>query len=207
MYCTDALWQWFNEVDALYQYDGFDTLYGVFGSDYPDEGVFAYAAGDPNGTWTEYVQIKLIRLADDEAAAAVEAALSAESASGEAYADTESIFDSLYEQYNTDPSFDVYSGGRAVYHGDMEDAVYEAALAMEDYEWQIVSLEDGSAAVMRVPIEPDASVYYNEVTDTMFTLRYYAAWQAYSDEINGPDGWLAHASAEWAEGFEDFSLT
>lgn len=220
MYCTEELWSWFNEVDALYQYDGFALLYGENGAELPDEAVYEYAAGDPDGDWTEYVQIMQIALyggeaekADEEAA--IEAALSEDASatdepSGEASGATETdptaVFKALYEQYNEEPALDYFPGGRAVYRGDTEDTIYEAALSMAEYDWARVPIEEADVYVMRVPIDPDAGVYYDESTGDLFTLRYYAAWQSYYELINGAEGWLATAEAEWAEGFEDFAL-
>lgn len=216
MYCTEEMWSWFNEVDALYQYDGFELFYGESGSELSDEEVYAYAAGDTDGDWTEYVQILQLVLyggeeekADTEAA--IEAALTTEDASaepsGEGPEDSEAVFGALYEIYNEEPALDRFPGGRAVYRGDTQDAIYDAALAMEAYDWARVPIEEADVYVMRVPLDPDAGVYYDESTGALFTLRYYAAWQSYYEMINGENGWLVNAEANWAEGFEDFSLT
>lgn len=214
MYCTASIWSWFNEVDALYQYDGFEAFFGKDGGDLPDEDVYIYAAGDPDGDWTEYVRIKQICLYADEdgvvseeAEAAIEAALGGSGASGEASDEPEAVFDELYAQYNEEAALDYFPGGRAVYEGDTDDAIYAAALALDDYAWTVVPIDGADVYVMRVPLDPDAGVVYDESTETLYTLRYFAAWQSYSDMINGADGWLANATAEWAEGFEDFSLT
>jgi len=220
MYCTDAMWRWFNEVDALYQYDGFIHYYGPFGSGLSDEDVFAYAAGDPNGNWTEYVQIKQLVLykaeegsgeagtvkPDPETEAAIEAALGGAEASGEASGSTEEAFDEMYALYNEEPNLDYFTGGRAVYRGDTDDSVYAVALALDEGEWRKVAIDSADVYILRVALDPDAGVLYDAGTGTMYTLRYYAAWQSYSDMVNGPDGWLAGASARWADGFEDFSL-
>ncbi|MCD7845248.1 MAG: hypothetical protein LUG57_05230 [Oscillospiraceae bacterium] len=235
MYCTEELWNWFNEVDAMYAYDGFDTLYGEFGSDLSDEDVMAYAAGDEDGVWTQYVQIKQIYLYTEEETEEAEeteeteeseeieetADAASEEASEETTAaetilaaldaaeDVDAAFDELYTQYNENADLDAYqsAGGWCLYEGDTEDEIYQAALELGDYEYTLVSIDGADVIVMSVPIDPDAGVYYDSSTGTMYTLRYYAAWQNYSDLINGDDGWIASAEADWAEGFESFSLT
>jgi hypothetical protein len=232
LYCTEELWDWFNQVDALYTYDGFDTLYGKMGADLSDEDVLAYAAGDEDGNWTEYVQLKQIYLYTPEETEETEAAEDADQATQETADDTATqeataeaateeprtadailaaldsgeSFDDLYAQYNENEALDSYPDGWCVYEGDTDDAIYQAALALEDNEYTLVSIDGADVIVQRVPIDPDGGVYYDASTDTMYTLRYYAAWQAYSDLINGTDGWIATAQAEWAEGFEDFAI-
>ncbi|MCD7748419.1 MAG: hypothetical protein LUH42_00010 [Oscillospiraceae bacterium] len=225
MYCTEELWNWFNEVDAMYAYDGFDTLYGEFGSDLSDEDVMAYAAGDEDGTWTQYVQIKQIYIYTEEEAEETEETAEAaedtatEEASAEsgtvdailaaldAAEDVDAAFDELYSQYNENADLDPYEGGWCIYEGDTDDEIYQAALELGEYEYTVVSIDGADVIVMSVPIDPDAGVYYDSSTGTMYTLRYYAAWQNYSDLINGDDGWIASAEAEWADGFDSFSLS
>lgn len=215
MYCTEELWNWYNQVDALYAYDGFDLLYGEFGSALPDEDVMTYAAGDPDGVWTEYVQIKQIYLYDPEDGEGEETDASDEAAADkaaavvaalDAAADKEAAFDRLYAEYNENDALDVFEGGRCVYQGDVDDAVYEAALDMDNGGYAAVAVDGGTVVVMRVPIDPDAGVYYEESDGTMYTLRYYAAWQSYSDRINGENGWIASAERTWADGFGDLTL-
>lgn len=214
MYCTEELWSWYNQVDALYAYDGFETLYGPFGSRLSDADVTAYAGGDPDGSWTQYVQIKQIYLYSDETdeesgdeEGAVDARAVDILAALDAAADPSAAFDELYAEYNEENALDVYNeGGRSVYEGDVDDAVYQAALELEEYEYAAVSIDGGTAVVMRVPIEPDSGVYYDESSGTMYTLRYYAAWQSYSDLINGEDGWIASAERAWAEDFGSLTL-
>lgn len=219
MYCTEELWNWFNQVDAMYAYDGFDTLYGEFGSKLSDEDVLAYAAGDEDGVWTEYVQIKQIYLYEEEtdgedeteasgetAGTGTEAAADSILAALAAAQDKDAAFRELYAQYNENAALDDYPDGWCIYEGDTDDAVYQAALGMEDYDCAAVSVDGARVVVMKVPIDPDGGVYYDGENDIMYTLRYYAAWQAYSDLINGEDGWIASAQADWAEGFENFSL-
>ncbi len=117
------------------------------------------------------------------------------------------VFFALYEQYNEEPALDNFPDGRAVYRGDTQDSVYAAALALDEYEWKRVSADSATVYIMRMPLDPDAGVLYDMTTETLFTLRYFAALQRYSDMINGDGGWLATATANWAEGFEDFRLT
>jgi hypothetical protein len=229
MYCTEELWNWFNQVDALYSYDGFDTLYGQMGENLSDEDVLAYAAGDEDGNWTEYVQLKQIYVyttveeeetETDETEAAEDASVetSAEATEEAATQEPSTVdaivaaldsgegFDELYAQYNENAALDAYPDGWCVYEGDTDDAIYQAALALEDNEYTVVSIDGADVVVQRVPIDPDGGVYYDATTDTMYTLRYYAAWQAYSDLINGTDGWIATAEADWADGFESFAI-
>lgn len=206
MFCTEELWLWFAQVDALYAYDGFAAIYGPFGERLPDEEVLAYAAGDPDGLWTEYVEIRQLELrhgtADDDgdvSGAEILAAL-------DAAEDKLAAFDALYKEHNDDPSLDPYMGGRCVYDGDVDDTVYHAAQALAVYGYTAVESGEGETVILRLPLDPDAGVAYDEETGTMYTLRYYAAWQTYSGLINGDDGWIATADTGWADAFEDFNL-
>lgn len=216
MYCTEELWSWYNQVDALYAYDGFDTIFGENGAKLSDEDVMAYAAGDENGAWTEYVQIKQIYLYD-EAEAADEAEddatdepekESAETRAKTALAalDAGQSFGEVYAEYNENTALDVFPDGRCVYKDDVPEAIYNAALALEEGTYTAVETEGGWAVIQRLPIDPDCGVEYDEAAGTVRTLRYYAAWQAYSALINGEDGWIATATRDWAEEFGDLSL-
>jgi len=224
LYCSDELWNWFNETDAKYA-QAFDDLYGEMGSNYTDENVMAYAAGDPDGAWTEYVQLKMICLYAEEEAEAEET--SEEPASDEpseeaaelsdadlaaqilaelsAAEDRNARYAELYTQYNEEIGLDPYPDGWCVYQGDIAQEVYSAALTMEPDEMRVVSIEDGEVVVWKVPVDPDAGVTYDSANNTVYTLRYYAAWQEYAETVNQ---WLetGTATAQWAEGFENFSL-
>ena len=208
MYCTEDLWMWFNQVDAMYAMDGFNTLYGEFGSKLSDAEVMDYAAGDEDGAWTEYVQLRLIWLYEDEDGETSSEPVTAEEIlkALDAAGDKEKAFEEQYALYNEEPAMDHFPGGWCVYRGDTEDAIYEAALELEDGAYTAVEVDGGQVVVMRVPIDPDGGVYFDESTETLYTLRYYAAWQAYSELINGEGGWIDSAEAGWAEGFEDFTL-
>lgn len=228
LFCTEELWNWFNETDMKYA-QAFEDLYGEMGSLYADEDVKAYAAGDPNGAWTEYVQLKLICLyAEEETEETAEAeAASDEPASGEASAEAEepsdedlaaqimeelsgvedrnAKYEELYALYNDEPGLDPYPDGWCVYKGDTADAIYLTALTMALDEVRVVSIDGAEVVVWKVPVEPDAGVTYDAATDTIYTLRYYAAWQDYAELVNE---WISAgtATAQWAEGFENFSL-
>ncbi len=218
VYCTEELWNWFNQVDIAYN-QGFNEFYGEMGSDYPDEDVLAYARGDENGLWTEYVQLKMIVLMDEE-----ETAEEADEASQEpsvredlansilaelnAAADKDEKYAELFSLYNEEAGLAYFPDGWCVYQGDTAEAIYQAALDMDEYECRIVSLDGAEVVVMKVPVQPDGAVMYDVSTETYFTLRYYAAMQDYAMTVNGTDGWIAQgtADAHWAEGFENFSL-
>ena len=223
LYCSEELWNWFNETDAKYA-QAFDDLYGEMGSDYTDKDVMAYAAGDPDGAWTEYVQLKMICLYADEETEAAEgeeiasdepSAEAAELTNGElaarimeeltAAADKDAKYTELYARYNEEAGLDPYPDGWCVYQGDTADAVYGTALTMEPDEVRVVSIDGAEVVVWKVPVDPDAGVTYDSATDTVYTLRYYAAWQEYAETVNE---WLetGTATAQWAEGFENFSL-
>lgn len=224
VYCTEDLWGWYNEVDALYNIDGFEYFSGEMGSSLSDEDTLAYAAGDENGGWTEYVQLKLIAMYDetetgtvlDEASGEVNAEPAEETVSAEdilveilTAEDREAKFAELYDLYNEEAQLDYFPDGWCVYQGDTADAVYQAALSMEIGEVRLVSMEGMDVIVLKTAIDPDAGVMYDTTTDTMYTLRYFAAWQNYAEMINGEEGWIARGgeNSRWAEGFEDFSLS
>lgn len=223
LYCSEELWNWFNETDAKYA-QAFDELYGEMGSEYTDEAVMAYAAGDPDGAWTEYVQLKMICLYEEEETEAEEESQesASEASSGEtdlttaelaeqilaelaAAEDKNTKYAELYAQYNEEIGLDPYPDGWCVYQGDIAEEVYSAALTMEPDEMRVVSIEGGEVVVWNVPVDPDAGVTYDSSTGTVYTLRYYAAWQEYAETVNE---WLetGTATAQWAEGFENFSL-
>lgn len=223
LYCSEELWNWFNETDAKYA-QAFDELYGEMGSEYADEDVMTYAAGDSNGAWTEYVQLKMICL---YAEAETEEAAAEETASGEMSSDAVGPTDSelaaqimeeltaaedrstkyaeLYAQYNEETGLDPYPHGWCVYQGDIVDEVYSAALTMEIDEVRVISIDGGEVVVWKVSVDPDAGVTYDEAADTVYTLRYYAAWQDYAELVSE---WITTgtATAQWGEGFENFSL-
>lgn len=235
LYCSEELWSWFNEVDAKYA-QAFDDLYGEMGSDYTDEDVLDYAAGDPDGAWTEYVQLKMICLYAEEEPAEetteAEEAASEELVSGEASEeaasedaaeptdgelaaqimaeltaaeDRSAKYAELYAQYNEETGLDPYPDGWCVYQGDTADAIYGTALTMELDEVRVVSMDGAEVVVWKVAVDPDAGVTYDSATDTVYTLRYYAAWQEYAEMING---WIetGTATAQWAPEFENFTL-
>lgn len=222
LYCSEELWNWFNETDAKYA-QAFDDLYGEMGSNYTDEDVMTYAAGDPDGAWTEYVQLKMICLYAEETEAAASEEIASDEPSEEAAelsdgemaaqimaeltaaADKEAKYAELYAQYNEEAGLDPYPGGWCVYQGDIADAVYGTALTMELDEVRVVSIDGAEVVVWKVPVDPDGGVTYDSATDTVYTLRYYAAWQEYAEMINE---WIetGTATAQWTEGFENFSL-
>lgn len=205
MHCTEELWLWFNKIDAMYQYDGYTTLYGKNGEKLSDAETLAYA--DEYG----YVQIQQIYLyLDDETDEAERLDFATTMVDKlNACQDSEelaSTFYLLYQLYNENEDLDVYPGGWCLFEGDTDDAVYEAARELEDYTAMVVDTGTALVVVVAVPVETDAVVAYDTETDTAYTLRYYAAWQAYSNLINNDDGWIASADVQWAEGFETFSL-
>lgn len=207
LFCTTELWDWFLTTDALYE-QGFTFFYGENGAKLPDADVLSYAE-DYN-----YVTIKQIYLTDPNAE---ETAASEEPVDAQTLIDTlaatkgtssakATAFDKLYKEYNKNADLDAYGTSRCVYQDDVDDIIYLAALALEDYEYTTVTVDGNDILLMRVPTDPDDNVYYDAENDAMYTLRYYAAWQAYSDMINGEDGWLATAETEWVSPFESFSL-
>lgn len=226
LYCTEELWNWFNQVDLKYA-QAFEDLYGEMGSEYADSDVMLYAAGDADGAWTEYVQLKMICLfTEDETTEEAAEGEEEETTSGEpteeaaltekelaaqimaeltAAEDMDAKYAELYALYNEETGLDPFPDGWCLYQGDTADAIYGMALAMEPGEVRIVSIDGAEVVVWKVLVDPDAGVTYDSTTDTVYTLRYYAAWQEYGDMVNG---WLdtGIATAQWAEGFEGFTL-
>lgn len=215
VFCTEELWNWFNQVDAAYN-QGFELFYGELGSEYPDASVMEYANGDESGAWTEYVQLKMICILDKETdadEASQEAAEDVDLADAilaelEAAQDKDAKYAELFALYNEESGLEYFPDGWCVYQGDTNEAIYQAALDMNDYECRLVSLDGAEVVVMKVPLDPDGGVIYDTTTDTHYTLRYYAAWQDYATRVNGTGGWIAEgiADAGWAEGFENFTL-
>lgn len=209
MYCSEEIWQWICQTDELYN-DGFEALYGPGGSALTEEEVLSY------GRDYGYVAIRPIYIYNNANPSADSAEpsdsdpmslmLSELSAHKDEPAALELCFEALYEQYNENLSLENYPEGRCVWRGDVEDALYEAALGMTDYEYAIVSLVEADVLLLRRPMEPDMDVFFDAENETMYSLRHYAAWQAYTDLIHGPGGWMETAIVQPEEPFEDFSL-
>lgn len=210
LFCSEEIWTWFNTVDSKYS-QAFSDLYGEMGSDYPDEDVMAYAAGDPDGAWMEYVQLKMICLyTDDAAEAGDEANADADLADSildelTGAEDRDAKYAELYALYNEESGLDPYSGGWCLYQGDTADEIYDAARSMATGDIGRVSIDGAEVIVWKVPVDPDAGVTWDSSTGTVYTLRYYAAWQDYTDRINQ---WIEEGTetARWTEDFENFSL-
>lgn len=208
LYCTEELWNWFSEVDVLYN-EGFAYLYGENGAALSPEEILAYA-GDYG-----YVTVKQIYIYNNSETLSDSAEpgedpmtrmLTELSPLKADPAALESCFDALAAQYNENLALNNYPRGWCIYEGDTEDAVYRAALEMQDYEYGIVSLEEADVLLLRLPVEPEADVFYDADGGVMYSLRYYAAWQAYSDAINGPDGWIMSTETLPVSRFEEFML-
>ncbi len=209
LYGTEELWLWLCEVDELYN-EGFDFLYGPGGSELTEDEVLAY------GRDYGYVGIKQIYIYNNTAPSAdsnepsdsdpMSLMLSELAAFKEDPAALEACFDGLCRQYNENLSLENYPEGRCVWPGDVDGALYEAALRMADYEYAIVSLADADVLLLRLPLAPEADVFYDAENECMYSLRYYAAWQKYTDLIHGPGGWMESAASQPVSPFEGFSL-
>lgn len=200
LYGTEELWDWFNEVDMLYN-EGFDHLYGPGGENYPAEDTLAY--GEEYG----YVNIKQIYLYNNSEAAADMGLLltELEALKGEPEA-LEARFDELFSAHNENLALLNYPEGWCVYAGDTEEEIYRAALAMGEYSFTVVETADAEVLLLRIPVEADSDVYFDVDNGVMRDLCYYAAWQDYSDLINGPGGWLQSTETLAVSGFEDLRL-
>lgn len=201
LYGTEELWDWFNEVDMLYN-EGFEHLYGPAGANYSEADTLAY--GEEYG----YVNIKQIYLYNNGEESAADMGrllteLEAVKADSEAL---EACFDELFAEHNENLALLNYPEGWCVYSGDTEEEIYQAALAMTDYSYTVVEMADADVLLLRIPVEAGADVYYDADGAVMYDLRYYAAWQDYSDLINGPGGWLQSAQTLAVSGFEDLRL-
>ncbi len=206
LYGSEEIWRWLCEVDELYN-EGFDFLCGVEGSALSDGEAIAY--GEEYG----YVGLREIYIYNNAAANSAEPSsddpmslmLAALAEHKEESAALVECFAALAAQYNENLSLENYPEGRCVWEGDVDAAVYSAALAMQDYEYAIVSLEDADVLLLRVPLAADAAVLYDAENDALRSLRYYAAWQAYNEQIHGEGGWLASAVCQSVSPFETFS--
>lgn len=215
LFCSEELYDWFNMVDELYA-EGFGFLYGTDGANLTDEEVLAY------GKDNSYVQIRQIYIYPDQTSteettetASVDTSvlepLAAKLGAAVDNAASEGVFDALYAQYNENEDLAVYGASRAVSAddvsiGSVDAAVYNAALALEDYGYACVAAEDAAVLVMRVPMQADAPVYYESAMAKLCDLRYYAASQRYLELINGEEGWIASAQLEWEPAFVGFNL-
>ncbi len=217
LFCSEELYDWFNRVDELYS-EGFSFFYGVDGADLTEEEVLAY--GKENG----YVQLRQICIYPEQTEASGEAEtetapvdtsvlepLAAQLGAAVDNAAREELFGQLYAQYNENSDLDVYGASRAVNTddvsiGSVDSAVYNAALALEDYGYACVAADGAAVLVMRVPLAADAPVYYETAMAKLCDLRYYAASQRYLELINGETGWIASAQLEWEPEFIGFNL-
>lgn len=214
LFCSEELYDWFNMVDQLYS-EGFAALYGENGANLTDEEVLEY------GSEYSFVQIRQIYIypeetdsGEDETAAdtSVLDSLAAQLGAAVNNEAREELFDMLYEQYNENEDLDIYGPSRAVNTddvsiGSVDEGVYNAALALEEYGYACVTAADGAAVlVMRVPLQADAPVYYETLIGQLCDLRYYAATQRYLLLINGDDGWIATAEVAWEDDFIGFNL-
>lgn len=212
LFCSEELWHWFNEVDALYN-AGFRHFYGSMGELYGEEETLAY--GEEYG----YVNTRQLYIYNNSDGTSEEPAgdtaedfagmgrlLSELEAVKEDPAALEERFVELFEQYNEDLALENYPDGWCIWQGDTDESVYQAAMAMEDHSYTVVETEAADVLVLRLPLAADAPVFYDAYEDVSYPLSYYAAWQDYSDLVNGPGGWIQSAETLPAAEFEDFRL-
>ena len=206
LYGSEEIWTWLCTVDVMYN-EGLELLYGPMGQSMEEEAVLAY------GEDYSYVNTRQIYIYNNTDQQNVDAGsdlvpqLLAELESvKEDPAALEACFAALAEQYNENPVLETYPEGWCIWPGDTEEAVYQAALALEDNSYTVVALEGADVLVLRMPLTAEAEVYYNSEEGQMYDLRYYAAWQAYTDRINGTGGWLDACPVQALSGFESLNL-
>lgn len=216
LFCTEEIWDWFNEVDALHS-AGYRYLYGAMGEKLDEAEVMEYAEEYSYvNTW----QIYLYNREEESPADAQEPVADTMTdlhGTGWLLSELEAVkddptaleqrFGELFDEYNENAALEYYADGWCIWQGDTEEAVYQAALAMEDYGYTVVEMEDADVLVMRLPMRADATVYCDASTGSCYTLAYYAAWEVYSELINGEEGWLNSAVTTPAAEFESFRLT
>ncbi len=185
-YIDRELYEYLNYCAYLYV-DAFAARYGENGEKCGDEQALAYAAEN------DYVRVKHLLfstldetrqpLPDEEKAdklAAAEAALKQLRES----ADREKTIDALMA-LSEDPGSQLYTDGYTFGHGKMVAEFEEAAYALAEGEVSdVVETSYGYHVLLRLPLDPDAVMDFDQSTGEGYTLRFNAAQALYESELD-----------------------
>ncbi len=185
-YIDRELYEYLNYCAYLYV-DAFAARYGENGEKCGDEQALAYAAEN------DYVRVKHLLfstldearqpLPDEEKAdklAAAEAALKQLRES----ADREKTIDALMA-LSEDPGSQLYTDGYTFGRGKMVAEFEEAAYALAEGEVSdVVETSYGYHVLLRLPLDPDAVMDFDQSTGEGYTLRFNAAQALYESELD-----------------------
>ncbi|MBQ4370532.1 MAG: peptidylprolyl isomerase [Oscillospiraceae bacterium] len=191
-----------NRISSLY-YLLFSDTFGVDGADFDDEEVFSFAEQ------VGYARVKLIYIAlrdsdgreyDDEKAQdakkrAEDIYSRLEAAAPE---NKEPLFTELMNEHSEDENLKVYPDGYSFLKGSgVFSEEFEAAAEMEIGEIsELIKTENGYCIFMRTQIDPDSYV------DETYTLRYYAAMDAFETLAEGWTSEISYSETEAAQAFD-----
>ena len=164
----------------------FEADYGIAGAAFPDADVFSFAEEN------EYIMAKHILLSkkDDAGAALSEDEVAAKLARAEeilaeinAAEDKAAKFDQLMIANSEDAGFTYYPAGYIFTRGEMVESFENAAFGMEPGEISgIVESPHGYHIIMRVEIDPKATMDINPETGEAVTLQYFVAQKFFAEK-------------------------
>jgi len=164
----------------------FEADYGVGGADCPAADILSFAEEN------EYIMAKHIllsnkndaneALSEDEVAAKLARAeeILAEINAAE---DKAAKFDQLMIANSEDPGFTYYPAGYIFTHGEMVEPFENAAFGMEPGEISdIVESTHGYHIIMRVELDPKATMDINSETGEAVTMQYFVAQKFFAEK-------------------------
>ena len=195
-----------NEISLLYEV-AFDHIYGVDGANLSDEDAMAYA--DANG-YMQAQHILLKTIGDDQmplyAATIAEKATLAQDLlvrlnNAE---DKDAEFKAVRMEFDEDLGQSYYPDGYCFLSGRM----------VPEFETAVQSLENGGISavvetlygyhiIMRLPVTPDSIVSIDTYTGAPSTIRYNAAFEKYSAQVQS---WIESAVVEYVGEFKELDL-
>jgi len=191
-----------NRISSLY-YLLFSEMFGVDGADFEDEEAFSFAEQ------VGYARVKLIYIAlrdgdgkEYDDAKAQDAKKRAEDIYSRLAAapeeEREALFTELMKEHSEDENLEAYPDGYSFLRGSgVFSEEFEAAAEMEIGEIsELIKTENGYCIFMRTQIDPDSYV------DETYTLRYYAAMDAFETLAEGWTSEISYSETEAAEALD-----
>jgi parvulin-like peptidyl-prolyl isomerase len=199
----------------LASYINQQTLEDMYGENYEnvtDEQAVSYL--EDNGyTYANHILLATVDLStgealDDETIAAKKAQAEEIAAELQAIEDSEELlarFKELKEDYCEDNGKAYYPDGYVFQDGTMNSAFEEACKALNEYQVSdIVESSYGYHIIIRLPLDPDATVSYSSSTGLATTARELYATTQYTEAL---DEYLDNMSVQYMDGFEQVDLT
>jgi parvulin-like peptidyl-prolyl isomerase len=187
-------------------------MYGENYENVTDEQAVSYL--EDNGyTYANHILLATVDLStgealDDETIAAKKAQAEEIAAELQAIEDSEELlarFKELKEEYCEDNGKAYYPDGYVFQDGTMNSAFEEACKALGEYQVSdIVESSYGYHIIIRLPLDPDATVSYSSSTGLATTARELYATTQYTEAL---DEYLDNMSVQYMDGFEQVDLT